>query len=107
MQQVEEDKLRDKKEFRYKRAKTSRNESEQQKSNANQSLFKHKQKGPAPSSASAPARRNRKFPSHARTFNVLMSFGLHRYMMQILVKGSLGASNDSQVQFRPGYKLEA
>ncbi|KAH0709413.1 hypothetical protein KY284_010840 [Solanum tuberosum] len=56
--EVEEDKLRDREEFRNKKAKTG-NEFGQQKSNANWSSFKHKQKGPAPSFSSAPAPRNR------------------------------------------------
>lgn len=59
VQRVEEDKLRDRKEFKNKRAKTSGNESVQQKSNVNQSSFQHKQKGPAPSSASATTPRNK------------------------------------------------
>ncbi|KAK4706720.1 hypothetical protein R3W88_033732 [Solanum pinnatisectum] len=59
VQQVEEDKLRDREEFKNKRAKTSGNESGQQKSNANQSSFQQKQKGPVPSSASAPAPKNK------------------------------------------------
>ncbi|KAG5571382.1 hypothetical protein H5410_061148 [Solanum commersonii] len=50
---VDEDKLRDREEFRNKNAKTSGNESGQLKSNANQSSFQHKQKGPTPLSASA------------------------------------------------------
>ncbi len=58
VQQVEEEKLRDREEFRNKKAKTG-NESGQQKSNDNQSSFQQKQKGPAPSSASAPAPRNK------------------------------------------------
>ncbi|WMV42511.1 hypothetical protein MTR67_035896 [Solanum verrucosum] len=58
VQQVEEDQLRDKEEFKNKRAKTSGNEFGQQKSNANRSSFQQKQKGPTPSSASAPAPRN-------------------------------------------------
>ncbi|KAH0720138.1 hypothetical protein KY284_005168 [Solanum tuberosum] len=58
VQQVEEEKLRDREEFKNKRAKTG-NESGQQKSNANRSSFQQKQKGPAPSSASAPAPKNK------------------------------------------------
>ncbi|WMV20165.1 hypothetical protein MTR67_013550 [Solanum verrucosum] len=59
VQQVEEDKLKDKKEYKNKMSKTSGNEFGQQKSNVNRSSFQHKQKGPAPSSAGAPARRNK------------------------------------------------
>ncbi|KAH0693675.1 hypothetical protein KY285_020772 [Solanum tuberosum] len=58
MQQVEEEKLRDREELRNKKAKTW-NESGQQKGNVNRSSFRQKQKGPAPSSASAPAPRNK------------------------------------------------
>ncbi|WMV36755.1 hypothetical protein MTR67_030140 [Solanum verrucosum] len=58
VQQVEEEKLRDKEEFRNKKAKT-RNEYGLQKGNVNRSSFQQRQKRPAPSSASAPAPRNR------------------------------------------------
>ncbi|KAH0729719.1 hypothetical protein KY290_000849 [Solanum tuberosum] len=58
VQQVEEEKLRDKEEFKNKRAKIG-NESGQQKSNANRSSFQQKQKGPTPSSDSAPAPKNK------------------------------------------------
>ncbi|KAH0706733.1 hypothetical protein KY289_011809 [Solanum tuberosum] len=58
VQQVVEEKLRDREEFKNKRAKIG-NESGQQKSNANRLSFQQKQKGPAPSSASAPAPRNK------------------------------------------------
>ncbi|KAH0728063.1 hypothetical protein KY284_003928 [Solanum tuberosum] len=58
VQQVKEEKLRDREEFKNKRAKTM-NESEQQKSSANRSSFQQKQKGPAPSTASAPAPKNK------------------------------------------------
>uniref|UniRef100_M1D907 Gag-pol protein n=1 Tax=Solanum tuberosum TaxID=4113 RepID=M1D907_SOLTU len=58
VQHVEEEKLRDREEFKNKRAKTG-NESGQQKSNANRSSFQQKQKGPAPSSASAHAPKNK------------------------------------------------
>ena len=57
-QQVEEEKLRDREEFRSKKVKTG-NESGQQKGNVNRSSFQQKKKGPAPSSASAPAPRNK------------------------------------------------
>ncbi|KAH0669628.1 hypothetical protein KY289_024121 [Solanum tuberosum] len=56
--QVEEEKLRDREEFKNKRAKT-RNECGQQKSNANRSSFQQKQKGLAPLSASAPTPKNK------------------------------------------------
>uniref|UniRef100_M1DP83 Gag-pol protein n=1 Tax=Solanum tuberosum TaxID=4113 RepID=M1DP83_SOLTU len=59
VQQVEKDKMRDREEFKNKRAKTSGNESGQEKSNVNQSSFQHKQKEPALSSASAPTLRNK------------------------------------------------
>ncbi|KAH0758385.1 hypothetical protein KY290_021878 [Solanum tuberosum] len=58
VQQVEEEKMRDREEFKNKRAKTG-NESGQQKSNANWSSFQQKQKGPTPSSASAPVPKNK------------------------------------------------
>uniref|UniRef100_M1DJV5 Gag-pol polyprotein n=1 Tax=Solanum tuberosum TaxID=4113 RepID=M1DJV5_SOLTU len=58
VQQVEEEKLRDKEEFKNKRAKTG-NESGQQKSNANRSSFQEKQKGLAPSSASVHTPKNK------------------------------------------------
>ncbi|XP_049365279.1 uncharacterized protein LOC125830116 [Solanum verrucosum] len=58
VQQVEEEKLRDKDEFKNKRAKTE-NESGQQKSNANRSSFQQKQKGPAPLYASEPTPKNK------------------------------------------------
>uniref|UniRef100_M1DU27 Gag-pol polyprotein n=1 Tax=Solanum tuberosum TaxID=4113 RepID=M1DU27_SOLTU len=53
---VEEDKLRDREEFRNKKTKTSGNETGQQKINDNRSYSQPKQKGHAPSS-SAPAPR--------------------------------------------------
>ncbi|KAH0642176.1 hypothetical protein KY285_034832 [Solanum tuberosum] len=55
---VEEEKLRDREEFRNKKAKIG-NEFGQQRSNVNRSSFQQKQNGPAPSSASAPAPRNK------------------------------------------------
>uniref|UniRef100_M1DTQ2 Gag-pol polyprotein n=1 Tax=Solanum tuberosum TaxID=4113 RepID=M1DTQ2_SOLTU len=58
VQQVEEEKLRNREEFRNKRAKTG-NESGQQKGNVNRSSFQQRQRGPAPSSVSAPAPRNK------------------------------------------------
>ncbi|XP_049385735.1 uncharacterized protein LOC125849808 [Solanum stenotomum] len=54
VQQVEKDKLKDREEFKNKRAKTFGNEFRQQKSIANWSSFQQKQKGHALSSASAP-----------------------------------------------------
>uniref|UniRef100_M1ABZ1 Gag-pol protein n=1 Tax=Solanum tuberosum TaxID=4113 RepID=M1ABZ1_SOLTU len=59
VQQVEEDKLRDREGVKNKRAKALGNESGQENSNANRSSFQHKQKGPSPSSAGAPAPRNK------------------------------------------------
>ncbi|KAH0764840.1 hypothetical protein KY285_000711 [Solanum tuberosum] len=59
VQQVKEDKMRHKEEFKNKRAKTSGNEFGQRKSNADRSSLQYKQKGLSPSSASAPAPRNR------------------------------------------------
>ncbi|KAH0682694.1 hypothetical protein KY285_022193 [Solanum tuberosum] len=59
VQQVEEDKLKYREEFKNKRAKTSGNEFRQQKSSANGSSFQQKQKRHAPSSASAPAPKNK------------------------------------------------
>ncbi|WMV36882.1 hypothetical protein MTR67_030267 [Solanum verrucosum] len=58
VQQVEEEKLRDREVFGNKKAKTG-NESGQQRGNVNRSSFQEKQKGPAPSSASALAPRNK------------------------------------------------
>ena len=58
VQQVKEEKLRNREEFRNKRAKTG-NESRQQKGNANHSSFQQRQKGPAPSFARAPVPRYR------------------------------------------------
>ncbi|KAH0724869.1 hypothetical protein KY284_000734 [Solanum tuberosum] len=58
VQQVEEEKLRDREEFRNKKAKTG-NEYWQQRGNVNRSSFQQRQKGSVPSSASAPAPRNR------------------------------------------------
>ncbi|KAH0688918.1 hypothetical protein KY289_016276 [Solanum tuberosum] len=58
VQQVEEEKLRDREEFRNKKAKTG-SESGQQRNNVKRSSFQQKQKGPATSSASAPAPRNK------------------------------------------------
>nr|AAV31171.1 Putative polyprotein, identical [Solanum tuberosum] len=58
VQQVEEEKLRDREEFRNKRAKTG-NESGQQRGNSNRYSFQQRQKGLAPSSARAPAPRYR------------------------------------------------
>ncbi|XP_049410464.1 uncharacterized protein LOC125873618 [Solanum stenotomum] len=49
---VDEEKLRDREEFKNKKARTG-NESGQQRSNMNRSSFQHKQNGPAPSSSSA------------------------------------------------------
>uniref|UniRef100_M1DEA1 Gag-pol polyprotein n=1 Tax=Solanum tuberosum TaxID=4113 RepID=M1DEA1_SOLTU len=57
VQHVEEEKLRDREEFKNKKTKTG-NESRQQKGSVNRSSFQ-KQKGPAPSSASAPAPKNK------------------------------------------------
>ncbi|KAK4718271.1 hypothetical protein R3W88_016609 [Solanum pinnatisectum] len=59
VQQVGEEKLRDREEFRNKKAMTSGNESRQPKNNVNRSSFQQKYKGPAPSSASAPTPRNK------------------------------------------------
>uniref|UniRef100_M1D8G3 Gag-pol polyprotein n=1 Tax=Solanum tuberosum TaxID=4113 RepID=M1D8G3_SOLTU len=59
VQQFEEDKLKDREEFKNKTAKTSGNKSRQQKSNVDRSSFQHKQKGHAPSSTSAPTPRNK------------------------------------------------
>ncbi|WMV51194.1 hypothetical protein MTR67_044579 [Solanum verrucosum] len=59
VQQVEEDKLKDRENFKNKRAKTSGNGPGQQKSNVNRSFFQQKHKRPAPSSASTPAPRNK------------------------------------------------
>ncbi|KAG5615053.1 hypothetical protein H5410_014877 [Solanum commersonii] len=58
VQQVEEEKLRDREEFKNKKAKTG-NESGQQKSNANRSSVQQKQNGLAPSSSSVPAPKNK------------------------------------------------
>ncbi|KAH0706534.1 hypothetical protein KY285_012312 [Solanum tuberosum] len=58
VQQVEEEKLRDRKEFRNKKAKTG-NESEQQKGSVNRSSFQQKQKVHVLSSSSAPAPKNK------------------------------------------------
>uniref|UniRef100_M1DJE6 Gag-pol polyprotein n=1 Tax=Solanum tuberosum TaxID=4113 RepID=M1DJE6_SOLTU len=58
VQQVEEEKLRDRKEFKNKRAKSG-NKSGQQKNNANRSSFQQIQKGPAPSSSSAPVAKDK------------------------------------------------
>ncbi|KAG5579337.1 hypothetical protein H5410_049964, partial [Solanum commersonii] len=55
---VEEEKLRDREEFKNKRAKTG-NESGQQKSSANQSYFQQKQKRHTLSSTSTPAPKNK------------------------------------------------
>ncbi|KAK4718103.1 hypothetical protein R3W88_016441 [Solanum pinnatisectum] len=59
VQQVKEDKLRNREKFKNKRAKTSGDESGQQKSNMNRSSFQPKRKGPAPSSSSIPAQGNK------------------------------------------------
>ncbi|KAG5629714.1 hypothetical protein H5410_001431, partial [Solanum commersonii] len=56
--EVEEEKLRDREEFRNKKAETG-NESGQQRSNVNWSSFQHKQKRLDPSYSSSPARRNK------------------------------------------------
>ncbi|KAH0720291.1 hypothetical protein KY284_005321 [Solanum tuberosum] len=55
---VKEEKLRNKEEFRNKKAKKW-SESGQQRNNVNYSSFQQKQKGPAPSSTSGPASRNK------------------------------------------------
>uniref|UniRef100_M1DXR0 Gag-pol protein n=1 Tax=Solanum tuberosum TaxID=4113 RepID=M1DXR0_SOLTU len=54
LREAKEEKLRDREEFRNKKAKTW-NESGQQTSNVNRSSFQYKKKRPTPSSASAPA----------------------------------------------------
>nr|AAT39945.1 Putative polyprotein, identical [Solanum demissum] len=59
LQQVEEDKLKDREDFKDKRAKILGDEFKQQKNDANQSSLLQKQKGSAPPSASAPAPRYR------------------------------------------------
>uniref|UniRef100_M1DPK9 Gag-pol protein n=1 Tax=Solanum tuberosum TaxID=4113 RepID=M1DPK9_SOLTU len=56
--EVEEEKMRDREEFRNKKLKIG-NKSRQQRNNVNRSAFQQKQKGPSPSSASAPAPRNK------------------------------------------------
>ncbi|KAG5632053.1 hypothetical protein H5410_003770, partial [Solanum commersonii] len=56
---IEEEKLRDREEFRNKKAKTSGNKSRQQRNNMYRSSFQQKQKGIAPSTASAPAPKNK------------------------------------------------
>nr|AAT39297.2 Gag-pol protein, putative [Solanum demissum] len=58
VQQVEEEKLRDREEFKNKRAKSG-SESGHQKGNVNRPSFQQRQRGPAPSSARAPAPRYR------------------------------------------------
>ncbi|KAK4731609.1 hypothetical protein R3W88_024597 [Solanum pinnatisectum] len=58
VQQVEEEKLRDREKFKNKKAKAG-NELGKQRNNVNRSSFQQKQKGPAPSSATAPAPRNK------------------------------------------------
>ncbi|XP_049382834.1 uncharacterized protein LOC125847209 [Solanum stenotomum] len=59
VKQVKEDKLKDREEFKNKRAKTSKDEFRQQKSDANRSSLPQKQKGPALPSATAPAPKNK------------------------------------------------
>uniref|UniRef100_M1DFE4 Retrotransposon gag protein n=1 Tax=Solanum tuberosum TaxID=4113 RepID=M1DFE4_SOLTU len=59
LQQVEEDKFKDREEFKDNRAKIVGDEFKQQKNDANQSSLPKKQKGPAPTSASAPAPGNK------------------------------------------------
>ncbi|KAG5614458.1 hypothetical protein H5410_014282 [Solanum commersonii] len=59
LQQVEEDKLKDREEFKDERAKIVGDEFRQQKNDANQSSLPQKQKGPAPPSASALAPENK------------------------------------------------
>ncbi|KAH0684667.1 hypothetical protein KY289_022419 [Solanum tuberosum] len=72
VQQVEEDKLKYKKEFRRKRAKTTSNESGQQNArNANPSFFQQRPTGCVPSSVTAPAPNNkghfmREFPKNRK-----------------------------------------
>ncbi|XP_049399669.1 uncharacterized protein LOC125863674 [Solanum stenotomum] len=56
--EVEEEKLKDREEFRNKKAKIG-NESGQQRNNVTHSSFQQKQQGPAPSSAGAPAPKNK------------------------------------------------
>ncbi|XP_049391459.1 uncharacterized protein LOC125855810 [Solanum stenotomum] len=59
LQQVEEDKLKDREEFKDKRAKIVGDEFRQQKNDDNQSSLPQKQKGPASPSASALAPENK------------------------------------------------
>jgi len=59
LQQVEEDKLKDREEFNNKRAKIVGEEFKQQKNDANQSSLPQKQKRPVPPSASVPALENK------------------------------------------------
>jgi len=59
VQQIEEEKLRDREEFKNKKAKTSWNESGQPRNNVNRSSSQQKKTGPTPSSASALAHRNK------------------------------------------------
>ncbi|XP_049399914.1 uncharacterized protein LOC125864005 [Solanum stenotomum] len=63
VQQVEEEKLRDREEFRNKKAKTE-NESGRQRNNVNQSSFQQKKNIHAPSSVSALALRNKECPKN-------------------------------------------
>uniref|UniRef100_M1DQI9 Gag-pol protein n=1 Tax=Solanum tuberosum TaxID=4113 RepID=M1DQI9_SOLTU len=60
VEQVDEDKLKDREEFCCKRAKIAGQEYDHQKTgNMKRSSFQHRSSGPAPSSASVPAPRNR------------------------------------------------
>ncbi|KAG5631689.1 hypothetical protein H5410_003406 [Solanum commersonii] len=59
LQQVEEDKLKDREEFNDKRAKIVGDEFRHQKNDANQSALPQKQKGPAPPSSIALAPENK------------------------------------------------
>uniref|UniRef100_M1DKN3 Gag-pol polyprotein n=1 Tax=Solanum tuberosum TaxID=4113 RepID=M1DKN3_SOLTU len=74
VQQVEEDELRDREEFRNRKSKTTCNEFWQQKGNANRSSFQQKPTRPAPSSSSAPALRNRGYFKCVQTGHFMREF---------------------------------
>ncbi|KAH0650238.1 hypothetical protein KY284_030150 [Solanum tuberosum] len=85
VQQVEEEKLRDREELRNKRAKIE-NESGQQRGNSNRPSFQQRQKGPAPSFVRAPA------PRYRGEFNVQNSKDFRASPTQSLGSVAQGSS---------------
>ncbi|XP_049394889.1 uncharacterized protein LOC125859236 [Solanum stenotomum] len=100
LQQVEEDKLKDREEFKDKRAKIVGDEFRQQKNDANQSSLPQKQKGPAPLFASALAPENKDgYNRNSYSFRARLAYpqgsmcGQSGHFMQECPKNSQSSGN--------------